>query len=100
MSNSLDPDQIQHFVSPDLGPKLQTVCKNNQLTNYSQRSVRNRQIVKKPIEQHFSKLVDFIPIYVISLLQQKVCIVCLSKCFVTPPWFNEVEIWVLQVAFI
>ena len=22
MSNSLDPDQAQHFVGPDLGPKL------------------------------------------------------------------------------
>ena len=22
MSNSLDPDQDQHFVGPDLGPKL------------------------------------------------------------------------------
>ena len=33
MTNSLDPDQAQHFVGSDLGPNcLQTVCKGYQQT--------------------------------------------------------------------
>ena len=29
MSNSLNPDQAKHFVSPDLGPKLQMLSSDN-----------------------------------------------------------------------
>ena len=32
MSNGLDQDQDRHSFSPDLGPKLQTVCKGYQQT--------------------------------------------------------------------
>ena len=39
MSNSLDPDQAQHFVRPDLGP--------NDLQGYQQKILVLRQRVKE-----------------------------------------------------
>ena len=46
MSNSLDPDQAQRLVGPDLGP---TVCQGYQQTSQVDNELRNN------IAEHFNK---------------------------------------------
>ena len=59
VTNSLDPDQAQHIVGPDLGPKFQTVCKGHQQTTQAgkERQVNTFRVLRQILITFLQRLV-------------------------------------------